>query len=279
MIDQSTGTEIPPMMISQHGAGSIRVVVVGAGGTGGRLIGPLMQVMRAGIDTVAVVDGDHVEDRNLARQNFRLRDIGENKAEVMVRRYQREGVEATAFGAMLTLSNWGEITRAARPTSKFIFLGCVDNTAARLLIQRLHRSVVSLWIDGGNEMRGGQVILNANTWPFLVKGMAGTVFYEQSSQYKLDGFKAMPQLLVPRADEATEASCRDRIDLQTVAVNQLSATSMLNVLSCVLYGIPITTCGAFFSTLNTMSSIKLKSVRWEYSEVEPETTYASAGTD
>ena len=101
MADEKVG----PMVTSGHrGADPLRVVVVGAGGTGGRLIPPLMQILKRG-DVVAIVDGDHVEDRNLARQNFRTRDVGENKAEVMARRYRRDGIDVEVYTSMLTAEN------------------------------------------------------------------------------------------------------------------------------------------------------------------------------
>lgn len=291
--------ELAPMVTSTHTATHpIRVVVVGAGGTGGRLIPALMQVLRRG-DSVAIVDGDHVEDRNLARQNFRTRDVGENKAEVMARRYQREGIRCDAFGAMLSAANWTEIYHGAAPTERLIILGCVDNPAARVLMSQLSQGRSgAIWIDGGNERRGGQVILSSHVWPFKVKALSGANFREHSANWNIEGMKAMPQLLQFQpwhcdrcnvdnmAERRTcvscnqqEASCQDRIDLQTVAVNQLSATCMLNVLSCILYQVPISTCGAFFSILNTMSPIRLKSVQWDAMKILPETTYANVSTE
>lgn len=71
-----------------------------------------------------------------------------------------------------------------------------------------------------------------------------------------------------------EESCRDRIDLQTVAVNQMSATCIMNALANVLYQVPFSTAGAFFSTLNTMSPIKLDEIKWERGQILPERTYA-----
>jgi molybdopterin/thiamine biosynthesis adenylyltransferase len=280
---------------------------VGAGGTGGRVIPPLMQILRRG-DDVAIVDGDHVEDRNLARQNFRQRDIGENKAEVMARRYRREGISCDVFATMLNSENWKSIWGTGSgltpaPTGrKTIILGCVDNPAARQIMAAMVTNGDTIWIDGGNERRGGQVILTANHWPFKVKhmrtvnGVEGLHVY--TGNYRISGISAMPQLLMQQAwhcdrcnvDNTAgartcssctqpEDSCRDRIDLQTVAVNQLSATCILNILSCILYQVPFSTCGAFFSTLNTMSPIKLTTVNWSEGVILPEMTYANTSAE
>ena len=294
---------IPPMVTSTHRTNQpLRVVVVGAGGTGGRLIPPLMQVLRRG-DTVAIVDGDHVEDRNLARQNFRSRDIGVNKAEVMAARYRREGIAVEAYASMLTETNASHILAGTdRNVGGRIVLGCVDNWRARRLMDTLTRSAGNrLWIDGGNERRGGQVLLSATTWPFKVKGpntRASGGVHEATGNWSIPGLQtAMPQLLDAQSwhchrcnvdnewtretckkCKQTEESCRDRIDLQTVAVNQMSATCIMNALANVLYQVPFSCAGAFFSTLNTMSPIKLASVNWDRLSVLPETTYAGIGT-
>ncbi len=300
MADQHT---VPPMVSSTHRANQpIRVVVVGAGGTGGRLIPALMQVLRRG-DTVAIVDGDHVEDRNLARQNFRARDIGVNKAEIMASRYRREGIAVEAYAAMLTPENVEPILRGTGESSQSqhkIILGCVDNWRAR---QLMHKAVTAtgnrIWIDGGNERRGGQVLLTASAWPFKVKGIhtkAGGIMHEATGNWTIPGIQAMPQLLDAQAwhchrcdvdNEHTretckkckqpEESCRDRIDLQTVVVNQMSATCIMNALANVLYQVPFSCAGAFFSTLNTMSPIRLETVNWDRLQIIPEKNYAGTG--
>lgn len=292
---------IPPSVTSMQTRSPIQAIVVGCGGTGGRLIPALMQVLRPG-DTVALVDGDHVEDRNLARQNFRLRDVGENKAEVMARRYRRDGIESRAYGAMLTQETFPEILTGAAPTGRrtspyTVLLGCVDNAKARQTMKWAMENHGGIWIDSGNEMRGGQVLLSAKAWPFRVKARREEEHdFVHEGNYSIPGLSmAMPQLLVP-ADwtcpacqisnnggkvcsqcGVAEGSCADRIDLQTVAVNQLSATCMLNVLSNLLYAVPMLSCGTFFSTLNTMSPVRFGEVRWEYSEIRPEETYANKG--
>ena len=257
--------KVPTIIQSAHNpVQPIKFVVVGAGGTGGRLIPPLMQVVRR-IDSVAIVDGDHVEDRNLARQNFRTRDVGVNKAEVMVQRYRREGIQMNAYGAMLNEKNYKEIFQGVE---RFVILGCVDNSKARRQMQAIMNQYSAIWIDGGNETRGGQVIISAHGWNFDVKGVG-------KGGWTIKGMQAMPQLLVQRKEEEIEASCADRLDLQTVAVNQLSATCILNAVATILYSVPFSSCGAFFSTLNTMAPIGIKTASINTMEVLPETTYAA----
>jgi len=68
------------------------VVVVGCGGTGGRLLPMLCQIMSRGqwndlVPTLTLIDGDEVEMKNLTRQNFIVDDVGRNKAECLAERY------------------------------------------------------------------------------------------------------------------------------------------------------------------------------------------------
>lgn len=292
-------TKVAPMVTSDHPAGRpFRVIVVGAGGTGGRLIPGMMQVLRRG-DEVAIVDGDHVEDRNLLRQNFRQRDIGENKAEVMARRYAREGIQVDAHATMADKDTLTQLQRPRSPgtgVAGTILIGCVDNWRARLAMHNFMSSGgggSKLWIDAGNERRGGQVLLTTRSWPSKVNDLqTGKQF--PTAGWTIPGMQVgMPQLLDPtpwhcvRCDvqnEGTaalcvqckqpEASCADRIDIQTVAVNQLSATAILNILSQILYKVPFNSAGAFFSTQNTMTPISLDKVDGSRYVVEPVTTYA-----
>lgn len=289
--------KVAPMMTSAHTSGRpIRFVVVGAGGTGGRLIPGMMQVLRRN-DEVAIVDGDHVEDRNLLRQNFRQRDIGENKAEVMASRYRRDHIHVDAYNAMIDDALIQQIMRPLHSTEVVgtIILGCVDNWRARRVMEKAMQSGSNkLWIDAGNERRGGQVLLTAKSWPFQVNDLAGGRNHTTVLGWTVPGLKtAMPQLLdatpwhcarcdVDNAGELElcgkcnqpEASCADRLDIQTVAVNQLAATSILNILSQILYKVPFNSAGAFFSTQNTMSPIPLDKVDASRYIVTPVTSYA-----
>lgn len=288
---------VAPMLTSEHNSTSpIRVLVVGAGGTGGRLIPGLLQVLRRN-DEVAIIDGDHVEDRNLLRQNFRMRDVGENKAEVMARRYTRDGIHVDAYATMLTADIGQRIARSVRGTSLggVIILGCVDNWKAR---QEMHKLMETgaprIWIDAGNERRGGQVILSAKGWPFKVNDLQNAKQYPTAG-WSIPGMKVgMPQLLEaatwhcdhcdvdnePHAElckkcKQPEASCADRIDIQTVAVNQMSATAILNLLYQVVFKVPFNNAGAFFSTQNTMQPIPFGKVTPTSYVVNPVDTYAN----
>lgn len=69
----------------------VKIVVLGAGGTGGYLIPHLYQIVFADSERlyrIIICDGDIVEKKNLVRQNFVEQDIGRNKAAVLAERYR-----------------------------------------------------------------------------------------------------------------------------------------------------------------------------------------------
>ena len=254
--------------------GPMQVIVVGAGGTGARVVPPLMQMLRPG-DSVAILDHDIVEDRNLLRQHFTSRDIGQPKALVLGERYRREGINSLAFQQQMSEANVGDLAAqvatsireqlggGARPVSTVI-LGCVDNAAARRAMNAAYLVHAGrwgtnhlAWIDVGNEMRAGQVLLSLRGWPVKVSGPTGPGF-DVPVSVNMEGLRmAMPQLLRDEPAAAAQEGCAVRLDLQTVQVNHMAAAAVINTLSWLLLGIPFTSCGAFFSTLNTMQPIRI----------------------
>ena len=72
----------------------VKVVMLGAGGTGGHIAPHLYRLLYALDRPVRFIicDGDVVEKKNLVRQNFIPADLGENKARVLAERY------ASVFG-------------------------------------------------------------------------------------------------------------------------------------------------------------------------------------
>ena len=75
----------------------VKVVMLGAGGTGAHIAPHLYRLLYAlerPVDFI-ICDGDTVESKNLVRQNFTEADLGENKAKVIAERY------SDAFGLEL----------------------------------------------------------------------------------------------------------------------------------------------------------------------------------
>lgn len=289
------------------------VIVVGAGGSGARVISPLSQILSEG-DHITIIDHDVVEERNLRRQMFAPVDVGMHKALITATRYRRIGLTTSSYTQRLALGSnqsligqirtdlantgvWGHLTsNGGYPAT--IIIGCVDNWKARAAIKdlasRLYQdghTAGAAYIDIGNEMRGGQVLMSLFGWPMAVKPLIAASGSVGSGHFHLDAFLAMPQMLrqapwhCPTCNvEVTveecpkchhdEDSCTDRIDMQTVMVNNMAAACALNCVATLINSIPFTNAGAFFSTLNSMSPIPIRKVG--QGQLYPDTSNAIA---
>lgn len=276
-----------------HGQGTYdtwNVFLVGAGGTGARVGTLLPKILRSG-DRVTVIDPDHVEERNLLRQHFIPSDVGKSKAMVTASRIQRglpTGVDVEVN--FLTESfNVGHVTSSLH-VGRFttVILGCVDNVAARMIMASIATSSRVLpnaypviWLDAGNGLRLGQVVLTWKDCPVLYgpAGMkdrllevglpetSGTYLRimrrsttminpeprEESvlrSSYNGMAFHA-PELIdkAAAAEEAAAApDCGIRLDTQSTAANQMAATTMGTVLAAIRDELPIIAPFYQFST-------------------------------
>lgn len=138
---------------------SIRVAVVGAGGTGSQILTGLAQLHHAmlslghpgGLD-VLVIDDDTVSPSNVGRQMFYPSDIGQYKAEVLVNRIN------LAMGC-----SWKASVGKLMPSSNIdsdLIIGCVDTRKARDAINKVgQRNKIRYWLDCGNRQSDGQAIL------------------------------------------------------------------------------------------------------------------------
>jgi len=154
----------------------LRVVIflVGCGGTGSFAAHILAQLVAwaqsVGLDLrLYFVDPDHVEEKNLVRQNFCPAEIGQAKAFTLAWRY------TAAFGVRITplVERFSvQLLERCRPGystqgTLTIIAGAVDNVCARRDIaaaveawlknpNRVHDKI--WWIDSGNERMNGQVL-------------------------------------------------------------------------------------------------------------------------
>lgn len=232
------------------------VVLIGAGGTGSRLMPMLCQLIRSSIRrhnplswieniNLWVVDGDTVEHKNLVRQNFIERDVGKNKAQVVADRY------SAAFDIPIKA-----ITRYITPNDSLVYetpLGAesfasalrnaviivaVDSAEARriLLSNFLGHSLNQFWVDAGNEDDFGQVrIFTPHVW---VYNPSSSQTLEKTKEYLLQG---LPEMIPSRlmidylpmpirhyfelGQSAQEQSCAELP--QTLAINSIMANLIL----------------------------------------------------
>jgi PRTRC genetic system ThiF family protein len=143
----------------------VRILVVGAGGTGAIVMGLpyLHQAMRAwghgyGIE-VTLMDGDTVSETNCVRQPFSWSDVGQNKATVLINRINlfwgtRWNAQPACFDEATLRSN--------HDRNPDLLIGCVDTRAARGVVDRSvsrKSSYVAYWLDLGNNASSGQFVL------------------------------------------------------------------------------------------------------------------------
>ena len=209
----------------------IKIVVLGAGGTGGYVIPHLYRLCISAERRVRIIicDGDIVERKNLIRQNFIFQDIGRNKAQVQAERY------AAAFGIACEYipefveseKQLYELTRpdfTANPysgipyTQRVILLGCVDNNKSRRICDAVFKKQQDLiYIDSGNSEHTGQVVCG-------VRMNGRTTYKPVCSLY--------PDVLKEEDKFPSELSCAERSISapQAVTANLMAATAMVSFL-------------------------------------------------
>lgn len=226
------------------------IVLVGCGGTGSRVIAPLVQTIKQAQMQINpclyLIDGDIFEDKNLARQNCIARDMGRNKAVVMAERYgaaldfpivaHPHMVKSGGnFLHELCKSAEDQGYRAPLTTRKLIIM-CVDSINARLMIlaQAGPNDVI---IDAGNEDTFGQVsIFNRVSIPHLDGSRDTKVDIKPfAGEYLLPFIPApITQYLEALVNPpAATGSCAD-LD-QSLAINNLMAAGIVNMVQNLAY--------------------------------------------
>jgi len=164
---------INPIKPLLFGFTSVNLIVVGAGGTGGYLLQSLARLLvhlgKPEAITVTALDGDHVEEKNVGRQLFSYAEIGRNKAETLVRRFNLAfGLHIASIPHMATYDLLHALCYSTRRDNHAnIVIGCVDSTTARRIIHMVTtapQSYKTYWLDCGNSDQSGQVLFgNART--------------------------------------------------------------------------------------------------------------------
>ena len=213
-------------------AAPVKIIVLGAGGTGGYLIPHLYRIAFADskrLYRVIICDGDIVEEKNLIRQNFVKQDIGRNKAAVLAERY------AGAFGIECEyipeyIENEARLKGLVRPdfrksywnntaeTQRVILIGCVDNNKSRALCHKVFYETENLiCIDSGNGESTGQVVCGVRQKGRTAYKPAGTLY---------------PDILKTGDKFPTELSCAERAASapQSVTANLTAAAAVTSFL-------------------------------------------------
>jgi PRTRC genetic system ThiF family protein len=151
----------------------ITVNLIGAGGTGSKVLTALMEMNHSLIELghaglrVRLWDDDIVTNANLGRQRFAESETGLYKSVALINRANRfSGTNWKAETTKFEKDSLGRIPEEAQAT---IYITCVDNVQARFGVaeilkeisnRRNHRDEPKYWLDFGNSQHTGQVLLS-----------------------------------------------------------------------------------------------------------------------
>lgn len=200
----------------------VEVELIGCGGTGSAMLDELfrMHSLLTRLDhpglMVRAWDGDTVQPANVGRQRFWPADVGWNKAELLIARYNSFGGTAWASEARAL------DVEACQRLQPDLLVSCVDDPAVRVMIGETGRQVCHdpdcLWLDTGNDQDSGQVILGH--W-------GGVKNVQERLPNVLDLY---PGLVDQRADRRASCSAEDAIGRQDFGINQRVAAEASGLL-------------------------------------------------
>lgn len=139
---------------------SLRIGVVGAGGTGSPTI---MLLARAGVSELVVVDHDNLEKSNLNRvRGAGVSDVGKNKARILQDAVTKLQLP-TKIAAIESLVDQDPIALDAVSSCDVVF-GCTDDQIGREILNTALYVYAQAYIDVG---LGGQVAEDVERQPYL----------------------------------------------------------------------------------------------------------------
>lgn len=151
----------------------ISVNVIGAGGTGSKVLTALMEMNHSLIELghaglqIRLWDDDIITNANLGRQRFAECETGLYKSVALINRVNRfSGANWKAETIKFEKDDLGRLPEYAQAT---IYITCVDNVKARFGVaeilkelsnHRNYRDTAKYWLDFGNSQHTGQVLLS-----------------------------------------------------------------------------------------------------------------------
>ena len=215
----------------------VKIIMLGAGGTGGHIAPHLYRLLHT-LDRpvkVIIADGDIVEEKNLVRQNFISADLGRNKAQVLAERY------ATAFGMEVQyipdfIENEDVLAELVKPdryqaapydyyrveNGLSILIGAVDNNRSRQLCHKVfNKSDNLIYLDSGNGEYTGQVVCGIRR--------KGQTYYKPIGDI-------YPDVLDDTDKFPTELSCAEAAVSapQSIVANIMAATAVVSYIYNIL---------------------------------------------
>ena len=198
------------------------VMLVGCGGTGSFAALHLARLAYVAKQKnislkLVFVDPDTVEEKNIGRQNFAPAEIGLNKAYALAGRYNLAfGLEIAVVAGQFKQSLASEWRYNRYNGDILLLVGAVDNADARREIARVstHRQV--WWLDAGNDLHSGQVLIG-NDRKVTIDGTGLCTHLPRPSVQEPELMKEPPPVV-----QTDEQSCAARLaaETQSLMINQ-----------------------------------------------------------
>ncbi|MCP1994415.1 PRTRC system ThiF family protein [Flavobacterium sp. HSC-61S13] len=245
----------------------ITVNLIGAGGTGSKVLTALMEMNHSLIELehaglqIRLWDDDIITEANLGRQRFAESEIRLYKSVALINRANRfSGTNWKAETIKFEKDGLGRLPEYAQAT---IYITCVDNVKARFGVaeilkelsnRRHHRDEPKYWLDFGNSQHTGQVLLST----------IGAI--KQPNSEKYETVASLPfvtdefgDLLKQSEQEDDTPSCSlaEALDKQDLYINS-SLTQMGCSLLWSLFRNGMTPYRGFFHNLKDFSTHPIK---------------------
>jgi PRTRC genetic system ThiF family protein len=204
---------------------AVRILLVGAGGTGSHVLRRLATIHQAWVELghpegldVIVIDPDVVSKTNVGRQNFYPSDVGHSKAEILVNRCNL--MMQTKWKA-----NQEKVDDSSRISNIDLVIGCVDNRRGRAAILNAignWSNQATYYMDIGNREHDGQVILGQ----VAPRNKA----VENRLPHVADLFPEIIDTSLDDKDETPSCSLAEALEKQSLFINDTMANTAMNML-------------------------------------------------
>ena len=239
---------------------TVKVAVVGCGGTGSAVISGLPHLHQALLAyghpsglSVTVMDGDRISPTNCVRQPFSASEIGLFKSVVLINRLNLFwGLEWEAVPHHVNASH-------DLGNDFDLVIGCVDSRAARA---KIHETVtgswcgIPYWLDIGNNADSGQFVLGQPL--------------NRLNKHKADRLRAVselfPEIIDPALDDDSQPSCSaaEALERQHPFINQTLANHSLALLSRLFRCEPLSYHGGFVNlNSGSLAALRADSKVWK----------------